>query len=70
MKERYMKDPKTQRLLVEHRNGKKHKELRLVDGLIKYKQSWIYMLQQKLMLLVLKEEHDSPIGGHRGKRPS
>ena len=39
-----------------------------MDGLLKYKQSRVYVFQGKLRLLVLKEEHDSPIVGHRGEK--
>ena len=44
------------------------KEVKLVDGLLKYKQSRVYVPQGKLKLLVLKEVHDSPIVGHRGEK--
>ncbi len=57
--------PKVQRLLGELCKGKVLKEVRLVDGLFKYKQSRVYMPQGKLRLLVFKEEYDSLIGGHR-----
>jgi hypothetical protein len=40
----------------------------VVDGLLKYKQSWMYMPQGKSRLLVLKEEHDSPTVSHRGEK--
>jgi hypothetical protein len=64
----YMKDPKAQRLLGKLRAGKKLKEIKLVDRLLRFKQSWMYIPQGKLRLLVLKEEHDSPIAGHRGEK--
>jgi hypothetical protein len=48
----YMKDPKAQRLLAELRANKKLKEIKLVDGLLKFKQSQVYVLQGKLRLLV------------------
>ena len=60
--------PKVQRLLGELCKGKVLKEVRLVDGLFKYKQSRVYMPQGKLRLLVFKEEYDSLIGGHRGEK--
>ena len=68
IREGYMKDPEAQRLLGELRQGKKLKEIKLVDGLLKYKQSRVYVPEGKLRLLVLKEEHDSPIAGHRGEK--
>ena len=37
IKERFLKDPKAQRLLGELRQGKTLKEVKLVDGLLKYK---------------------------------
>jgi hypothetical protein len=49
-----MKDPKALRLLAELRNGKKLKKIKLVDGLLKYKQSWVYVPQRKLRLLVFE----------------
>jgi hypothetical protein len=39
-----------------------------VDGLLKYKQSWVCVLRGKQRLLVLKEEHNSSITYHRGKK--
>ena len=39
-----------------------------MDGLLKYKQSRVYVPQGKLRLLVLKEEHNSPIAAHRGEK--
>ena len=68
IREGYLKDPEAQRLLGELRKGKALKEVKLVDGLLKYKQSRVYVPQGKLRLLVLKEEHDSPIAGHRGEK--
>jgi hypothetical protein len=59
IREGYMKDPEAKRLLAELRNGKKFKEIKLIDGLLKYKLNHIYVPQEKLRLLVLKEEHDS-----------
>ena len=64
IREGYLKDSKAQRLLGELHKGKALKEIKLVDGLLKYKQSWVYVPQGKLRFLVLKEEHDSPIAGH------
>jgi hypothetical protein len=52
----YIKDPKAQRLLAKLRNGKKLKEIKLVDGLLKYKQIQVHVPQWKLKLLVLKED--------------
>ena len=69
MREGYLKDPKAQRLLGELCKGKALKEVKLVDGLLKYKQSRVYVPQGKLRLLVLKEEHDSPITGYREEKP-
>lgn len=37
-----------------------------MDGLFKYKQSWMYVPQSKYTLL--KENYDSPIAGHRKKK--
>ena len=54
IKEEYMKDPKALRLLAELRNGKKLKNIKLVDSLLKYKQSWVYVPQGKLRLLVFE----------------
>ena len=65
IKEEYLKDLKAQRLLDELCKGK---VLKLVDGLLKYKQSQMYVPQGRLRLLVLKKKHDSPIAGHRGEK--
>ena len=40
----------------------------LLLGQFKFKQSQVYVSQGKLRLLILKEEYDSPIAGHRGER--
>ena len=56
--------------LGELRKSKVHKEVKLVDGLFKCKQSWVYGPQGKLRLGVWKEECDSPIVGHRGGKKS
>ena len=48
--------------------AKHSRRLSLVDDILKYKQSWMYMSEPKLRLLVLKEEHDSPITSHRGEK--
>ena len=45
------------------------KEIKLVDGLLKYKKNWMYVLQGELRLLVLKVEHNSSIASHRGEKP-
>ena len=68
IREGYLKDPKAQRLLSKLCKDKALKKVKLVDGLLKYKQSQVYVPQGKLRLLVLKEEHDSPIAGHRGEK--
>ena len=61
MREGYINYPETQKLLGELRKRKVLKEVKLVDGLFKYKQSWVYVPQGKLRLSVLKEECDSSI---------
>jgi hypothetical protein len=47
MREGYINYPEAQRLLGELRKGKVLKEVMSVDGLLKYKQSWVYMPQGK-----------------------
>ena len=63
-----MKDHEAQRLLGELRQGKKFKDIKLANGLLKYKQSRMYVSQGKFRLLVLNEEYDSPIAGYRGEK--
>ena len=41
-----------------------------MDGLLKYKQSRVYVPQGKLRLWVFIEKYDSPIGGHRENEKS
>jgi hypothetical protein len=55
-------------LIAELRNGKKLKEAKLADGSLKYKQSWVYVPHGKLILLVLKDEKNSPIALHRKEK--
>ena len=45
----------------------KLKEVKLGDGLLKYKQSQVHVPQCKLTLLVLKEKYNSLLVGYRGK---
>ena len=42
IREGYMKDPEAQRLLGELRSGKKLKEVKLENGLLKYKQRRVF----------------------------
>ena len=44
------------------------KEVRLVDILLKHKQSGVYVSQRKLRLLVFKEKHYNSIAGYRGEK--
>jgi hypothetical protein len=44
------------------------KEVRLLDALLKDKQSQVYVPQCKLKLWVFMEKYDSPIGGHRREK--
>ena len=50
-------------------NGKALKEIKMVDRLLKYKTSWVYVPQGKLGQLVLNEKHDNSIIGHKKKPP-
>jgi hypothetical protein len=68
LREGYTNDPKVQMFLGELRKSKALKEIKLVDGLLKYKQNQVYVSHGKLRLLVFKEEHDSPIAGHRREK--
>ena len=68
IREGYMKDLKAQRLLGELRQGKRLRDIKLANGLLKYKQSRMYISQDKLRLLVLNKEHDSLIAGHRSEK--
>ena len=67
IRERYIYYLEAQKLLGELCINKVLKEVKLVDGLFKYKQSWVFVPQHKLRLLVLKEECNSHIVGHRRK---
>ena len=48
IREGYINYPEAQRLLGELCMGKALKEVRLVDGLLKYKQNGVYVPQRKL----------------------
>jgi hypothetical protein len=65
-REGYINYPEAQKLLGEFRKGKALKEVRLVDGLFKYKQSWMCVLQANLKLLAFKNIYHSLIAGHKG----
>ena len=58
-----------QRLLGELRKGKVFREVKLKDEFLKYKQGGVFEPQGELMLLVLKEKHNSPIASHKRKKP-
>jgi len=64
----YMKDPETQKFLSDLRRGKKVKRIQLHEGLIKFKQTRVYVPSGKLRLTVLKGEHNNPLVGHRGEK--
>ena len=66
--EGYISYPEAQKLLGELPKGNKLTEVRLVDGLFKYKQSWVYAPQGKLTILAFKEKYHSPIAGHKGEK--
>ena len=68
IREGYLNYLKVQRLLGELHKGKALKNIKLVDGLFKYKQSQVYVLQVKLRPLVLKEKYESPIVDHRERK--
>ena len=57
-----------QRLLGELRKSKVLKVIKLVDILLKFKQSWMYVPQGRLSLLFFKEKYDCPGVGHRRRK--
>jgi transposase InsO family protein len=63
-----MKDLEAQKMLSDLRSGKKVRGIRLHGGMIKFKQSRLYVPSGKLRLTVLKEEHDNPLAGHRREK--
>ena len=65
---RVHKLPKTQMCVGELRKGKVIKEIKLLDGLLKFEQSWVYVSQRKLTLLIFKEKYHSLIANHRGRK--
>jgi hypothetical protein len=60
--------PEAQRHLGELCKGKALKNVKLVDGLLKYRQSWVYVSQRKLGILMFKEKYHTTIAGHRGEK--
>jgi hypothetical protein len=67
-REGYINYPEAQRLLGEFRNGKALKEVKLVDGLLKYKQSWVYAPQRKLRLFIFREKYHTTSVGHKREK--
>ena len=57
-----------QRLLGEFRKDKALKKIKLVDGLLKDKQSWVYVPQLKLRILIFKKIYHTTIAGHWGEK--
>jgi hypothetical protein len=69
-REGYIDYSEAQRLLGELRKSKALKEVKLVDGLLKDKQSWVYMPQGKLRLWTFYEKYHSLIAGYREEKHS
>ena len=63
-----MNDRKEQKLLNELCKDNMLKEVKLVNGLLKYKQNQMYELEGKLRLLDLNNEYDRPIVDHREEK--
>ena len=61
----YINYPKIKSLVGELRKVKALNEVKLVDELLKYMQSWVFVPKSKLRLLVLKEQYDSPFGDQK-----
>jgi hypothetical protein len=47
---------------------KKVRGITILDGLLKWKQSWVYVLEGKLHTKVMQEVHDASMVGHRGEK--
>jgi hypothetical protein len=47
---------------------KKVKGITLLDGLLRWKQSRIYVPEGKLSTKVMQEVHDMPMAGHHGEK--
>ena len=68
IQEEYINYPEAQKPLGEFCKSKVLKEVKLMDGLFKYKISRVYVPQGKLTLSLLKVEYDSPIANHKKKQ--
>ena len=68
IREEYINYIEVQRLLGEFCKGKTLKEVKLVDGLLKYKQSWVYVPQLALRLFIFKDKYDSPIASQKDEK--
>lgn len=67
IREAYMKDPEAQKMLSDLQSGKKIRGIWLHEGMIKFKQSRVYVPSGKLRLRMLKEEYNNRVVGHRGE---
>ncbi len=47
---------------------KKVRGITLLDGLLKWKQSHVYVPKEKLHMKVMQDVHDVPMAGHHGEK--
>ncbi|KAL3688559.1 hypothetical protein R1sor_014868 [Riccia sorocarpa] len=68
IREGYMSDPTAREYLEKLRQGNKVAHFCLDIGLLKFKQSRIYVAMGKMRARLLKESHDLPLAGHKGAK--
>jgi hypothetical protein len=64
----YVEDRLAQSYFNDLHKKKKVKMITLLNGLLRWKQSQIYVLEGKLHTKVMLEMHDAPMAGHHGEK--
>ncbi|KAL3692137.1 hypothetical protein R1sor_005788 [Riccia sorocarpa] len=68
IREGYMRDSTAKEYLDKIKRGGKVPYVTFREGLLRFKQSRIYVGQGKLRAMLLKEAHDVPLAGHKGAK--
>jgi len=64
----YVKDCLVQNYFKDLRHKKKVKGFTFLDGLLRWKQSRIYVPEGKLSMKVMQKVHDVPMARHHGEK--
>ncbi|KAL2632608.1 hypothetical protein R1flu_004087 [Riccia fluitans] len=68
IRETYMQDETDKEYLEKIKKGGKVPHVTFRNGLLRFKQSRVYVGKGKLRVVLLKEAHDVPLAGHKGAK--